>query len=234
MPPVYSDTPLNPTVEEVRDESNPQNGSAGSNAGLTWPQICTQHDSVLSSHLKMLQALKEEVSGDPDASRVVASMIERTNKLILQFEGVKKHIVRSHRRAESAKAGSSDSNDREERAAKKQKKRQRRSNDEIEPDTKPKEPVLEVDRSKRKRVDVDLPGGDQDVQNFIPVAFQTEDISEEVNRRLRIKDEMRKKRDSKPEKRKRDRDSLASNASTSSLGNTKPRKKVRRGELDDR
>ncbi|KAL4948576.1 hypothetical protein BDW69DRAFT_189142 [Aspergillus filifer] len=235
MPPVYPKDPLNPSVEEVRDEMSPQTDSPGPNAGLTWPQICTQHDSVLSSHLKMLQVLKEEVSGDSETSRVVASMIERTNKLILQFEGVKKHIVpRTHRRSESAKTGSNESNDREDRAAKKQKKRHRKSNDEVEQEVKPKNPVLEFERSKRKRMDVTLPGADQDVQNFIPVALQTEDISEEVNRRLKIKDEMRRKRDAKPEKRKRDRDSLASNVSTSSIGNTKPRKKARRDDLGDR
>ncbi len=52
-----------------------------------------QHDSVLSSHLSTLQALKEQVSSDPEASQLISAMIERTNKLMLQFEGVKKHIV---------------------------------------------------------------------------------------------------------------------------------------------
>lgn len=58
-----------------------------------WGQICTQHDSVLSSHLGTLQALREQVSSDPEASQLISAMIERTNKLMLQFEGVKKHIV---------------------------------------------------------------------------------------------------------------------------------------------
>ncbi|KAL4931962.1 uncharacterized protein BDV17DRAFT_288533 [Aspergillus undulatus] len=185
----------------------------------------------------MLQALKGEIAAGTDAAKLVASMIERTSKLVSQFEGVKKHIVpRTSRTSQSAKAASSTSNgSSEETSVQKKKKRQRRSNDEIEveQETKPQEPVLEVERSKRKRVDMNLPGASENVQNFIPVALQTEDISEEVNRRLKIKEDMRRKRNAKPEKRKRDRDSLASNASTSSLGGTKPRKKIKRGEQDD-
>jgi hypothetical protein len=64
----------------------------------------------------------------------------------------------------------------------------------------------------------------------MPVSLETEDISDEVQRRLKIKEEQRRKRDAKPEKRKRDRDSLASNASTSSLASSKPRKRYKLSE----
>jgi hypothetical protein len=70
----------------------------------------------------------------------------------------------------------------------------------------------------------------------MPVALETEDISDEVQRRLKIKEEQRRKRetDVKPEKRKRDRDSLASNGSSSSLLlGMKPRKKFKLGERID-
>jgi hypothetical protein len=88
---------------------------------------------------------------------------------------------------------------------------------------------------KRKRVDAAIPGHNEDVLNSMPVAMETEDISDEVQRRLKIKDEQRQKRDFKTEKRKRDRDSLASNASASSLGNTtKPRKKFKLSEQVNR
>lgn len=80
-----------------------------------------------------------------------------------------------------------------------------------------------VSISKRKRTDRSIPGADEDVKNVTPVSMETEDISEEVNRRLKIKEEMRKKKDSKPEKRKRD--SLASNESTSPRGTVKPKAK---------
>lgn len=84
-----------------------------------------------------------------------------------------------------------------------------------------------MQRSKRKRTDVVIPGADEDVQGAIPVSLETEDISDEVQRRLEIKEDQRRKRDSKPEKRKRERDSLASTTSTSSRGSMKPRKKFK-------
>lgn len=85
----------------------------------------------------------------------------------------------------------------------------------------------EISRSsKRKRLDLAIPGAEQEVADVMPVALETEDISEEVQRRLKIKEERRKKRDAKAEKRKRD--SLASNGSASASspgGVARPRKK---------
>lgn len=81
---------------------------------------------------------------------------------------------------------------------------------------------------KRKRVESYIAGNDEDVRNAIPVSAGTEDISEEVQRRLEIKEEQRRRRNAKPEKRKRDRDSLASDDGISSLGNTARPKKKRR------
>lgn len=115
----------------------------------------------------------------------------------------------------------------EDGSGRKRRKRNRLSNTEIESGVESKEPLLEVQRLKRKRTDVAIPGADDDVQGAIPVSLETEDISDEVQRRLEIKEEQRRKRDSRPEKRKRDRDSLASNTSTSSIGSTKPRKKFK-------
>lgn len=86
---------------------------------------------------------------------------------------------------------------------------------------------LQESRSqKRKRVEI--LGNDEDLRNTTPVSAETEDISEEVQRRLLIKEEQRKKRSAKPEKRKRDRDSLLSNDGILSLGDaTRPKKKRR-------
>ena len=67
---------------------------------------------------------------------------------------------------------------------------------------------------KRKRTGRSIPGDDEDVRNVTPVSMETEDISEEVDRRLRIKEELRRKKDAKPQKRKRE--SLASNESSHS------------------
>ena len=86
---------------------------------------------------------------------------------------------------------------------------------------------------KRKRVDKTIPGADEDVRNATSV--ETEDISEEVQRRLKIKEEQRKKRGaSKADKRKRD--SMTSNGSASSPGTMtiQPRKKAKVGMKRDR
>lgn len=84
---------------------------------------------------------------------------------------------------------------------------------------------------KRKRLDLILSGKNEDAQSLTPESIETEDISEEVQRRLEIKEEQRKKRGSSTsEKRKRNRDSLASNDSTlSSSGGASRPKKRRRG-----
>lgn len=76
-----------------------------------------------------------------------------------------------------------------------------------------------------------IPGANEDVQTAMPVSLDTEDISGEVQRRLKIKEEKRRKKEAKPEKRKRgrERDSLGSNGSASSLGGAKPRKRFKLG-----
>ncbi|ODM19500.1 hypothetical protein SI65_04484 [Aspergillus cristatus] len=86
------------------------------------------------------------------------------------------------------------------------------------------------DSRSQKRKRVEIPGTDEDLRNTTPVSAETEDISEEVQRRLEIKEEQRKRRNAKPEKRKRDRDSLLSNDGISSLGDTARPKKKRREE----
>jgi hypothetical protein len=57
---------------------------------------------------------------------------------------------------------------------------------------------------KRKRTKDTLPGGDEDVESIIPISMPTEDISEEVERRLKLREERRRKRNSRPEKRRWD------------------------------
>ncbi|KAL6230895.1 hypothetical protein BDW75DRAFT_221561 [Aspergillus navahoensis] len=232
MSPNPYDPPLNPTVDEVHDDSNSNDDTRGSDSRLSWPQICTQHDSVLSSHLKMLRTLQGQVSADPGAYRLISSMIERTQKLVMQFEGVKKHIM--PRTTQSSGAGSdsrpsSDSTSMVDDVTVRKRRKRHRILNEIEPVRESPQPVLEVPPAKRKRVDMAIPGADQDVRDVMPVSLETEDISDEVQRRLMIKEEQRRKRDAKPEKRKRDRDSLASNGSTSSLPSSKPRKKFKLG-----
>ncbi|KAJ0419026.1 hypothetical protein BJY00DRAFT_173405 [Aspergillus carlsbadensis] len=250
MPPFYTRPPFNPSVEEVRDETEhfTSHDATLPDSGVSWPELCTQHESVLSSHLKTLQALQEQLraSSDPEGSKLVSSMLERTNKLCVQFETVKKHIIPriqggrfASTWATSTPPGNSYSSrsKQDDMTGSKRRKRARRSNDneqksefreQLLPESLPPPQLL-----KRKRTELAIPGADEDVRNAMPVALETEDISDEVQRRLKIKEEQRRKRetDVKPEKRKRGRDSLASNGSSSSLSvGIKPRKKFKLGE----
>ncbi|KAJ9298548.1 hypothetical protein DTO271G3_3515 [Paecilomyces variotii] len=84
---------------------------------------------------------------------------------------------------------------------------------------------------KRKRTNGFVPGQDEDVKAIMPVSMETEDISDEVARRLKIREERRKNRNKAPEKRKRE--SMNSNASRLSLEDTtRPKKKVKSGGGD--
>ncbi|KAL2827866.1 hypothetical protein BJY01DRAFT_228892 [Aspergillus pseudoustus] len=251
MPPLHSRPPFNPTVEEAQDEtdrSNPYDATP-SDFGVSWPELCTQHESVLSSHLRTLQALQGQLQtlSDPEGSKMVSSMLERTNRLFSQFEAVKKHVVPRIQRGDSAFAqaaqtptgdsySSRSSSKQDDVTGSKRRKRARRSNDhEMEPEIKEQplpEFIAQPQRLKRKRTDLVIPGDNEDVRNAFPVALETEDISDEVQRRLDIKDRQRRRRetDVKPEKRKRERDSLTSNGSASSLLGMKPRKKFKLAE----
>ena len=102
---------------------------------------------------------------------------------------------------------------------------------EVENESTDTMPVGAVQHQKRKRLDMMMPGGDEDVRNVTPVALETEDISEEVQRRLEIKEEQRRKRSSKPDKRKRD--SVTSTGSTSPGGILKPKKKTKTESFHD-
>ena len=72
---------------------------------------------------------------------------------------------------------------------------------------------------KRPRTTREIQGENDAVDDFVPVALQKDDISEEVDRRLRLKEERRKKLSAEPEK-KRKRDSTSSN-NGSTKGRTK-------------
>jgi hypothetical protein len=98
------------------------------------------------------------------------------------------------------------------------KKRRRVSRDS---DTVHPEPTDEMRAPKRHRESSSQPTTEPDGE--FTSSHETEDISAEVQRRLKIKEEQRLKREnSKPDKRKRD--SLASNEGDSSIA-ARPRKK---------
>lgn len=88
----------------------------------------------------------------------------------------------------------------------------------------------EAHAAKRKRDARSHPGEDlRGSEDQTSTPQDTEDISEEVQRRLRIKEERRRKRDTgKPEKRKRE--SLLSNESSSPYTARPKKKRARAGE----
>ena len=80
---------------------------------------------------------------------------------------------------------------------------------------------------KRKRLDlISQDNNDEDKNNESSEFAETEDISDEVQRRLEIKEEQRRRRNAGSGKRKRDRDSLTPIESISSLGSSgRPKKR---------
>lgn len=296
---------MNPSVEETEDETRV--GASGFNAenrqlswsnvsvksDALWPldfyfiwflQICSRHESMIASHLEMLHSAKD-VASDGDMLRTISSMLEKTNRLISQFNVVKKQMVRSlfsaffllflslrlltcfdQTNSESrnhvntsiqrerhlildmnnniglgisgqntpsrsaSQPGDAKSTTTPGSSHSMQKKRARTGQDatDVATSSLETEQIQEGSSQKRKRLSLLLPGNDEDARSVTPISMETEDISEEVQRRLEIKEEQRKRRNSKPEKRKRNRDSLASNDSASSLGSTSRPKKRRR------
>ncbi|KAF4987294.1 hypothetical protein F66182_16764 [Fusarium sp. NRRL 66182] len=83
---------------------------------------------------------------------------------------------------------------------------------------------------KRPRTTREIPGQRDAVEDFVPVALQKDDISEEVERRLKLKEERRKKMSAEPEK-KRKRDSTSSNNGIAK-SRTKRSRDVNTGEVD--
>lgn len=76
---------------------------------------------------------------------------------------------------------------------------------------------------KRTRTKLAIPGADDDVNDYVPVALQKDDISEEVERRLRLREERREKRGKLQPAEKRKRDSDGDGAAA-----TKPETEIRK------
>lgn len=89
-----------------------------------------------------------------------------------------------------------------------------------------------INQSSRKRLRTtrEVSGEHDAVEDFVPVALQKDDISDEVERRLRLKEERRKKMSAEPEK-KRKRDSTSSNNGIAK-SKTKRSRDVITGEVD--
>ncbi|KAB8239217.1 uncharacterized protein BDW43DRAFT_306099 [Aspergillus alliaceus] len=256
---------LNPTVEEANDSDSqntyPTNSDASHN--ISWSEVCARHESVLASHIHMLNTVRNNVAAKGGLSEVVSGMIEKTNRLVTQFRVIEKYLVvlkgllplrwdnrgteqeNFHRGAEnsvtaesteqsvtSASSRRDSSKRRPSRSTERRKRSRIEDSMDVESESMDTVPLGAVQYHKRQRLDMLVPGSDEDVGNVTPVAMETEDISDEVRRRLEIKEEQRRKRNTKPEKRKRD--SIASTSSTSSPGDmSNPKKRAKIGTSRD-
>ncbi|PYI34006.1 hypothetical protein BP00DRAFT_468261 [Aspergillus indologenus CBS 114.80] len=267
---------MNPSVEEVDDESRPSVGSGSGDVNaeqqLSWAEVCAQHESLLASHLALLQQVQGEVPSNGDASRLVTNMLERTKKLMMQFKIIKgkfgsrklfqskpwiiedePNFVIGNLNAEKTLHSNSGSDPSSSRRTSDSSGNGLRARDRVkraraeasERDEETNAAVLNAENMstfadparhhKRKRLMKVLPGCEDDVRSITPVSIDTEDISEEVQRRLAIRDEQRKKRsNAKAEKRKRD--SMTSTGSAPSPGcpTKQPRKRIKAIESHDR
>ncbi|KAJ6164879.1 hypothetical protein N7470_003551 [Penicillium chermesinum] len=235
---------------------------------IPYSQVFSRHEFLLSSHLEMLGAVKNQLPHDGEASRTVASMVSKTIQSMNQFKIVRKQMMHSMSRTcpnvframfssprfnnlapeKSADAPSNPfsanptpATPQSSDAEKAQKKRPRLER-EAENATQPTNRELQTGdtrASKRSRSIIAHPNPPQQYppQQYPPqpklpeytqrsTSPETEDISQEVQRRLRIQEERRRKKESgRSDKRKRE--SMGSNENASpGTAHQRKRKKV--------
>ncbi|BDD55283.1 hypothetical protein MAP00_000820 [Monascus purpureus] len=94
MMPGADSQPMNPTVEDVQDESEIKTYPRPTpDRSHSWHEILSRHESVLSAHMEMLEFAQRDVCADGDALRIVASMVERTEELMGQFKTITSQFV---------------------------------------------------------------------------------------------------------------------------------------------
>ncbi|OQE15199.1 hypothetical protein PENFLA_c033G09783 [Penicillium flavigenum] len=212
---------MNPTVEDEVDCShNPKatpKGNPNANETVSWSEIFSRHEAVLCSHLEMLSMVKEQIAPEVNGFQTVSSMVNKTVLAMNQLKIARKHMM--SRNATPPTSSSSNPTQSTDTEANIRKKRRRisRDNDKARPD-----PTDEKRAPKRYRDSSPQPGTEQDGE-FTSTSLGTEDISAEVQRRLKIKEEQRLKKEN-PKADKRKRESLASNEGESSIA-SRPRKK---------
>ncbi|KAJ5479706.1 hypothetical protein N7530_005215 [Penicillium desertorum] len=231
-------------------EATPK-GNPNANNTVPWSEIFSRHEAVLCSHLEMLSMVKEQIPPEVNGFQTVSSMVNKTVLAMNQLKIARKHMMssKSHqtlpRNQESniptlyqeiqtgidtttlgnatppTSSSSSSSNPTQstdtEANTRKKRRRISRDNDKARPD-----PTEEKRATKRYRGSSPQPATEQDGQST-STSLGTEDISAEVQRRLKIKEEQRLKKEN-PKADKRKRESLASNEGESSIAN-RPRKK---------
>ncbi|KAJ5585035.1 uncharacterized protein N7459_004835 [Penicillium hispanicum] len=258
-----------PTMNAASDpnghiQSRMPPGVQANGSPIPWAEIFSRHETVLSSHLEMLDVVKGHIPPDDEAYRTVSTMVNKSIQAMNQFKVTRKYMVRSsepidylsgqlanivrlwlqmnkkepgttpfasaskmHTRLSPApQSTDTQSNARRKRA---------RIDRDKENTASEFEQRSEADRlddapaSKRQRDTASYSGLDEEPQTTSTGSGETEDISAEVQRRLRIKEERRRKKEhTQPEKRKRE--SLLSNESVSPGASRPQKKRVRTGD----
>ncbi|KAJ5800285.1 uncharacterized protein N7518_002353 [Penicillium psychrosexuale] len=218
---------MNPTAEdEVVGDSHAHskaNSKIKSNANdppVPWSEIFSRHEAFLCSHLDMLSMVKDQIAPEVNGFQTVSSMVNKTVLAMNQLKIARKHIM-SKNATLPASSSSSSSNPTQstdtEANIRKKRRRISRDNDTARPD-----PTEEERAPKRHRESPSQPITEQEGE-FTSTWLGTEDISAEVQRRLKIKEEQRFRKEN-PKADKRKRDSLVSNDGESQIA-CKPQKK---------
>ncbi|KAF7716161.1 Uncharacterized protein PECH_005437 [Penicillium ucsense] len=220
----------------------PPAGPQTSFAPVPWEEIFTRHDAVLASHLEVLGAVKNQVALTGEASRAITSMVTKTIQAMNQSRLARKKMLNqstsqdvpntftsSPPPCEMNQEGTARSQT-TDTAPNSRKKRSR--NETVVSTFSPQPLATEGDtRVIKRRRSIAEDNKTPNVSSVPPPTCDTEDISEEVQRRLRIKEELRRKRqNAKPEKRKRNSLTLGDGTSVSECDHLK--KRARRTSSD--
>ncbi|RMJ23136.1 hypothetical protein PHISP_05980 [Aspergillus sp. HF37] len=211
---------MDPKIEDAADEALHSTKAPSTNGeqAFSWPELLSRHESVLSSHLEFLDSVRGHLETD-EAVRTLSGMVEKTNRLMAQFKVVQRQMNKTNpfsemstsapraRRSRSASPRPNDTRRLEEARIRSR-----------SPIAQPEAGPAPTTTSRRRRAGRSVLGEDEDDRNAVPESMGTEDISEEVERRLRIKEERRKKDYNYIKPAKRKRDSLTSNESKSPRG----------------
>ncbi|KAJ5611059.1 hypothetical protein N7510_007778 [Penicillium lagena] len=247
---------MNPTVEDDRHEP-PEARDSSNRAPMAWAELFSRHETMLSSHLELLNSVKEHMTGDGNGSRTVSSMVQKTVQAMNQLKLVRKKMG-SHKTTldddhSTAASQTSSMNgahrshthtptpystDAVNTARRKRSRNEKEGGNETEtdfgtPPTDKNQTYEDADprAPKRKRSSYSaVSGADDDPRDATETSLETEDISAEVQRRLRIKEEQRRKRErdnARPEKRKR-----TSGASNGSVSPDRSRPKRKRSKME--
>ncbi|OQE44571.1 hypothetical protein PENCOP_c002G01501 [Penicillium coprophilum] len=213
---------MNPTVEDEVDnadanlKSNSNGNSNTNDTPVPWSEIFSRHEAVLCSHLEMLSMVKEQVASEVNGFQAVSSMVNKTVQAMNQLKVARKHMMSRNTTPSTSSSNHTQSTDTDTNTRKKR-RRVSRDNETVRP-----EPTDEMRAPKRNRDSSSQPATEQEAE-YTSTSLGTEDISAEVQRRLKIKEEQRRRKENpKPDKRKRD--SLASNDGESAMA-SRPRKK---------